>query len=141
MLERQQPEVPPFTRGADEPRSALTDRSLATMPSGSLPEIVMMQAAHQRHLGHLPTVRGLNWPRDWTVLCERSVRADFVVVFEVGFENLAQLPFLEHDHSIQAFTSNRTHQALDVGFCQGDLGEINFCWMPIPSSRCTKTDP
>ena len=43
------------------------------------------------------------------------MRADFVVVFEVGFENLAQLPFLEHDHSIQAFTSNRTHQALDVG--------------------------
>jgi hypothetical protein len=57
----------------------------------------MMQTAHQRHLGHLPMVWGLNRPRDWTVVGERSVRADFVAIFEVGFENLPQLPFMEHD--------------------------------------------
>ena len=82
----------------------------------------MMQTAHQRHLGHFPTVWGLNRPRDWTVVGERSVRADFVVIFEVGIENLPQLPLMEYDHSIQAFTPNRTHQALDVGVLPGRLG-------------------
>ena len=42
------------------------------------------------------------------------MRTDFVVIFEVGFENLPQLPFIEHDHSIQAFSPNGTDQALDV---------------------------
>jgi hypothetical protein len=74
-----------------------------------------MQTADQRYLGHLPTVWGLNRPRDWTVVGEPSVRADFMVIFEVGFENLPQLLLMEHDYSIQAFTSNRTHQPLDVG--------------------------
>ena len=37
-----------------------------------------------------------------------------MVVFEVGFEDLPQLPFIEHDHSIEAFTPNRTNQSLDV---------------------------
>ena len=37
-------------------------------PSGSLPEVVMMQTADPRHLGHVPTVWGLNRPRDWTVV-------------------------------------------------------------------------
>jgi hypothetical protein len=37
-----------------------------------------------------------------------------MIIFEVGFENMPQLPFIEHDHSIQAFTPNGTHQPLDV---------------------------
>ena len=65
----------------------------------------MMQTAHQRHLGHLPTVWELNRPRDWTVVGERSVRPEFVVIFDVGLDNLAHLPFMEHDHSIQAFAN------------------------------------
>jgi len=36
--------------------------------------------------------------------------ADFMVIFEVALEELSQLPFVEHDHSIQAFTPNRPHQ-------------------------------
>ena len=74
----------------------------------------MMQTADQRHLDHVPTVWRLHRPRDWTVVRERSMRADFMIIFEVGFENLPQLPFIEHDHSIQTFAPNRTYQPLDV---------------------------
>jgi hypothetical protein len=42
-----------------------------------------------------------------------------MVILEVGFESPRQLPLIEHDHSIQAFTSNRTHQPLDVGVLPG----------------------
>jgi hypothetical protein len=41
------------------------------------------------------------------------VRADFMVIFEVRFENLPQLLLIEHDYSVQAFTSNRT-LSLDI---------------------------
>ena len=60
----------------------------------------MMQTADQRHLDHLPTLRTLQRPSDWTVMLEGSMRADFMVVFEVGFENLPQLPFIENDYLI-----------------------------------------
>src|ERR1035438_9549064 len=38
-----------------------------------------------------------------------------MVILEVGFENLPQQLLIEYDHSIQALTSNRTHQPIDVG--------------------------
>ena len=45
---------------------------------------------------------------------ERAARADFMIIFEVGFENVSPLPFVEHDHSIQAFTPKRSHQPLHL---------------------------
>src|SRR5665213_785555 len=83
--------------------------------SGSLSQVVMMQTADQWHLDHLSTLRRLHRPRNWTVVRERSVRTYFMVILEVGFENLSQLPFIEHDHLIQAFTPNRTHEPFHVG--------------------------
>jgi len=34
------------------------------------------------------------------------MRAYAVIVFQVGFENALQLPFIEYDHSIQAFSAD-----------------------------------
>jgi hypothetical protein len=45
--------------------------------------------------------------------------ADCMVILEIRFEKLPQLPFIEHDHPIQAFSPNRTRQALDVGVLPG----------------------
>ena len=60
-----------------------------------------------------------------------------MVIFEVGFQNLRQLPFIEKDHSVQARRIEPTRRSTN-GFCQGDLGAINFCSMPIASRRRTK---
>jgi hypothetical protein len=75
----------------------------------------MMQAADLGHLDHVPTFGwfGRSWDR--TVVRERAVRAYLMAILQVGFENAPELPFMEHDHSIEAFLANRTHQPLDVG--------------------------
>jgi hypothetical protein len=61
---------------------------------------MMMQTADQRPLDHLSLLRRLHRPWDRTVVVQCSMRAGFVVVLEVGFENLPQLPFTEHDYLI-----------------------------------------
>ena len=83
--------------------------------SSRLAQILMMQAAHPRHLDDLATIGRLHWPWDGTVVGKGSVRAYSMVIFEIGFENAPELPFMEHDHSIQALSANGTYQPLDVG--------------------------
>ena len=48
-----------------------------------------------------------------TIMVKGAMRAYVVIIFQITFQKLPQLLFIEHDHSIRAFTSNRTHQALD----------------------------
>ena len=57
--------------------------------SGSLPPVVMMQTADQRHLEHLPTFGQLHRSRDRTVMGQGSMRADFVVISKEVLKNLA----------------------------------------------------
>ena len=76
--------------------------------SSRLAQILMMQAAHLRHFDHLPTFRRFNWSRNRTVVRERPVWSDFLVIFEIGFKSVPELPFIEHNHSIQAFSANGT---------------------------------
>src|SRR5690242_7915047 len=44
-------------------------------------------------IDHLSNGRHLHRPRDWTVVSERPVGPDFMVIFEVRFERAPQLPF------------------------------------------------
>jgi hypothetical protein len=76
--------------------------------SRGLSPVVMMQPANQWQLDHLPNLWSLHRPRDWTVVSERPVGPNFMVIFEVRFETSPQLPFIENDDSIQALTPNRT---------------------------------
>ena len=64
--------------------------------SGSLPQVVMMQTAQLRHLDHLPTLRGLQRPRDWTVMLEGAMRADFVVIHRTRMRGLPQVGLTDH---------------------------------------------
>ena len=75
----------------------------------------MMQAADLRHLDYVTTIGRLHGAWDRTVVRERAVRAYLMVILQVRFENAPELPFMEHDHSIEAFSANGTHQPLDVG--------------------------
>jgi len=78
-----------------------------------------MQPADQWQLDHLANGRHLHRPRDWTVVSERPVGPDFMVIFEVRFERAPQLPFIEHEDSLQALAPNRTDHSLDVGTLPG----------------------
>ena len=37
-----------------------------------------------------------------------------MVIFEIGLEYALELLFMEDDHSIQAFSTNGTYEALDI---------------------------
>jgi hypothetical protein len=98
--------------------------SVVDSASGNLPQVLMMQTANQRHLDHLPTVWPLHRPWDWTVMIERSMRANFMVIGKATLKNMAQVSFVEDEHSIQAFPPDGSDQPLHVGLCQGGLGQI-----------------
>lgn len=59
-----------------------------TLSSGSLPPVVMMQTADERQFDHLPNLRCLHRPRDWTVTVERSMRAYAVIIIPIAFQKL-----------------------------------------------------
>ena len=66
-------------------------------------------------------------PRSWAVLRERQMRSGARVVGEVRFEDSLQVPSVEHDHMIEAFTANGSDQPFDYAVlpwacgCRHDL--------------------
>lgn len=74
-------------------------------------------------------------------MVKRSMWAYAVVIFQVGFKNAPQLPFIEHDHAIQALTPNRTDQSLDVGTLPGRSRRDELLLDNVRSTRRTKADP
>ena len=66
----------------------------------------MMQTADQREFDHVSTIRRLYRSGDGTVVVKGSMGTYFMIILEIRFEKLAQLPFMEHDHAIEAFTPN-----------------------------------
>ena len=62
--------------------------SVVGSASGSLPQVLMMQTADQRHLDHHPMFRRLHRLRDWTVMGKGTMRADFVVISQELLKNL-----------------------------------------------------
>ena len=87
----------------------------------------MMQAADLGNRYNRPHLHRLNRSHNRGVLGQREVRAGMLVVFEVGFEDSAQPAFIQHDHMIQTFASDRADQPLDIGVFSGRLcGRENF---------------
>ena len=83
----------------------------------------MMQATHPWQLDDLPMFGRLDWPWDWTVVRKRSVWADAMVILEIGFETAPELLFMEHDHSIQAFSPDGTDEERPAR-CYDDCGAL-----------------
>jgi hypothetical protein len=74
--------------------------------SSCLTQIMMMEATDQGPFDDFAAVGRFDRPCHRTIMIEGSMGTYWRVIFEVGFENMPQLPFAEHDHSIQAFTPN-----------------------------------
>ena len=62
----------------------------------------------------LDLTTSLGLPGKWRVFAQRQVRAGAVVIVCVGSEYVAQMRFAKDDHMVQAFSSDRSDQALDV---------------------------
>ena len=67
----------------------------------------------QRH--DLAQARWLDVPRLRRVLSERRMGSRPVVVGEVGFEDAEQVAFAEDDRVIEALSTDRADETLDVG--------------------------
>ena len=74
----------------------------------------MVQAADFRRR-HDAAGRGrLDWSGHRAVLREREMRTRAHLVRDVARKPLTQAEFVHHDHVIQALTSDRADEALDV---------------------------
>ena len=74
----------------------------------------MMKATDLRNLTDPVRLVRLNCPTVWRVLVQGQVRAGFVIIAEIIFEQSAQMVVIENDHMIQALATNVSDHALHV---------------------------
>src|SRR5262245_66386491 len=92
-------------------KSCLIQRS--PVPVGNLrSEILVVQSAQNRHRQR--ETDSLDGTRDRRVLVQRQVRPSLVVIFLVGIEQMAQMPFAEHNNMVKTIPSDRTDEALRI---------------------------
>ncbi len=75
----------------------------------------MMKAADFWSLDHLSERRRLDWSAERRIFFERQMCAALFVVFEIVFQDPAQPGLMEDDDVIQALSTNRSDQSLNVG--------------------------
>jgi hypothetical protein len=61
----------------------------------------------------------LSPPELWSILAQRRMGPERVVVQSVGLENAAQVRLAEHDQVIEAFAPDRADEPLDVAVLPG----------------------
>jgi len=72
--------------------------------SGSTSRVAMMQAANLRNRDDFAKRRRLDLTRRRRVAIERQVRPDLVIIAEVISKDSLQMPFVQHDDMVQAFS-------------------------------------
>ena len=75
------------------------------------PLVVMMQSIHLREFHNLSGLGRLNRSRFRTVHVQREVRSPLVIVAEVVLQRSLEVPLIEHDHMVQALSSDRADDA------------------------------
>ena len=61
----------------------------------------------------------LHATRPWAVLVEREMRSGVIMILRMARQYAAQVTLVEDDNVIQAFTADRTDEALGVGILPG----------------------
>ena len=90
--------------------------------SGGKTFVTMTQSANLRNL-HDPTHGWrLNRSTDSCVLAQRQMRPGLFVVCEIGFQDSTQTGLIQNDDVIQALSSNRSDQSLEIGVLPRTLG-------------------
>ncbi len=73
-----------------------------------------MQSTDARHLHHPALAPHLHTPRLGCVLSQRQMCARPIVVVDVLRQDLAKVPFADHDDVVKAFPSNRADHPLGI---------------------------
>jgi hypothetical protein len=74
----------------------------------------MMQAADLREGDNVARGGKLHATRPWAVLVEREMRSGIMMILKIARQHAAQVTLVEDDNVIQAFTADRTDQALRI---------------------------
>ena len=81
-----------------------------------------MKAADLREGDDAPARRRLDFSRKWAIVAERLMWTRCVVVDEVGAQQPTQMPLVEHDDVVEAFSANGPDDALGEGILPGRAG-------------------
>ena len=79
--------------------------------------IAVMKAAQDRLRGD--SAAALHRPMNRGVLLQRSMCPRFIIIGGVCAEDAAQMRFTEHDHMVEAFSSDRADKSLNVSVLPG----------------------
>jgi hypothetical protein len=81
----------------------------------------MVQSADLGNFYYPANPQRLEHSAGWCIFVEREMSSKILVVVEVRFQDAPQTGFIQHDHMIQAFPTNRADQSLNVGVLPGRL--------------------
>jgi hypothetical protein len=79
-------------------------KAVLPMQKSSSASVLMMDTADMRNGHDLSLGWRLNWSQYRALFIERQVRSRLVIVGDVGFQHLSQMPFIENDDVIQTLS-------------------------------------
>jgi len=85
------------------------------MSSGGAALVTMMESADLWNRNDLPKFRRLDRARLRCVLLQSQVRPASVIVVHEALKVPVEASFIEHDHVVQAFATNRADDPFDIG--------------------------
>src|SRR3984893_9816658 len=83
----------------------------------SNPEVLVMKPAENRPRQNHASSLHCTWNR--RILAQRQVRAQCVVIAQVGQKNVTKVLLPEHDNMVSALPSNRSDQPFRIGIAKG----------------------
>jgi hypothetical protein len=79
----------------------------------------MMQTADLGEGNNIACGGKLHATRPWAVFVEREMRSGIMMILKVARQDVTQMTLVEDDNMIQALTTDRTDEMLDVGVLPG----------------------
>ena len=82
--------------------------------SGCASLVAMMKPADLRALNDPALIGQLDLPGFRAILVQSKVAAAIMIIRKIGSKSCSKRFLVDHDDVIEAFPSDRTHQALDI---------------------------
>src|SRR5262249_16883027 len=99
----------------------------------------MVKSTDLWNLNYPARLGRLNGTDFWSVLIQRQVRARFVIIAEIVFEQSAQMAVIQDDHMIQTLATNGSDHTFHVAvlprtpWCNANLLDVHSF-----NSRCER---
>jgi len=82
----------------------------------------MMKSAHLRNFNNPSRIGQLYLSGFWRILVQSEMASAIVIIGEIGSKSFSKRFFVDNDDVIEAFPSNRSNQALNIGALPGGSG-------------------